>query len=82
MSRELLIYSRPGCHLCEDVALELEGLCRGQAVRLRLVDVDTDPAWREKYGMRIPVVAAGGEELSGYPLDPEAIRAWLHRPFR
>jgi glutathione S-transferase len=43
---------RPGCELCEDFALALR--THGQA--FELVDVDTDPEWRRRYGHRIPVL--------------------------
>lgn len=77
--RELTLYSRPGCHLCHYVLEELEPLCAGAGVTLREVDVDTDERWRERFGVRIPVVCAGEEELSGWPFDRERVRAWIGR---
>jgi hypothetical protein len=80
MTRELLLYSRPGCHLCEEAGEALLGLCRGYDVRLRLVDVDDDPRWQAAYGLRIPVVTCGGQEITAWPLDTDAVRAWLNQP--
>jgi hypothetical protein len=52
-------------------------LCRAAGVALRSVDVDERAEWREAYGLRIPVIWAGGEELSGWPLDRARILGWL-----
>lgn len=75
--RELLVFSRPGCHLCEVLLEQLEPLCRAPAVRLRVVNVDERPDWVERYGIRVPVVCSGQREICGYPLDREAVLAWL-----
>jgi thioredoxin reductase (NADPH) len=78
--KELLVFSRPGCHLCEEVVDRLEPLCRAHGVLLRVADVDLKPEWRERFGLRIPVVCAGDQELSGYPLQDARIVDWLNGP--
>lgn len=70
------LYSRPECHLCERMAEELEPLLEGRA-RIRFVDITEDPALLLRYGERIPVLAAGGEEVSGYPLERERVVRYL-----
>lgn len=72
----LTVYSRRGCHLCEDLLGELEPLLR-QRVRLAVVDIDTDPSLRERYGALVPVVCADEKELCRYHLDRHAVLAWL-----
>lgn len=72
----LTVYSRPGCHLCEDFIEELLPLCRGRA-RLVVEDVDRDPAWREAYGLRIPVLCAGEREVCAVAVDRAAVEAVL-----
>jgi hypothetical protein len=74
--RALILYSRPGCHLCEDVAAQLEPLLHGRAT-LEVVDVDSSIALERRYGLRIPVLVDGEVELSGYPLDLEHVRRHL-----
>ena len=74
--RALILYSRPGCHLCEDVAAQLEPLLRGRAT-LEIVDVDSSVALERRYGLRIPVLVDGDLELSSYPLDLERVRRHL-----
>jgi glutaredoxin len=75
---EVTVFSRPGCHLCEVLLEELEPMCRASGVGVRVVNVDSDPAWQQRYGTRIPVVCAPtGEELSGWPFDRERVHHWL-----
>ena len=65
----LTIYSRPGCHLCDDTRAVLEALLQDRAGRglatPRLVerDIDTDPALHDRYAFVIPVVALGDREV-------------------
>lgn len=74
--RVFTVYSRPGCHLCEEFIEELIPLCRGRA-RLVVEDVDRDPALREAYGLRIPVLCAGSREVCAVRVNHAAVRAAL-----
>jgi hypothetical protein len=74
--KTLVLYSRPGCHLCDDLATELEPHIRGRAA-VRVVNIDDDLELKKRYALRIPVLAAGERELSGYPLDAGAVEAFL-----
>ena len=66
---ELLLYGRPGCHLCEDAHAALEAiLVQREALGLAVPplvqrDIESDPAWLARYAFTIPVVAIGGREL-------------------
>lgn len=77
--KTLSLYSRPGCHLCEDLAAALEPVLRGRA-RLTIVDIDEDIELKKRYGLRIPVLVGGDRELSSFPLDVEAVEAYLAEP--
>jgi len=52
----IVMYSRPGCHLCEQTADWLETL----GAEVTTVDVDADPAGAREYGLRVPVVVHEG----------------------
>jgi hypothetical protein len=67
------VFGRPGCHLCESLVEELYPLCRALGFSLGVVDVDADPASRDRYGLRIPVACLDGEELTGWPLNREHV---------
>jgi glutaredoxin len=56
-----VLYSRRGCHLCE-AAEDLLAMLR-PGVTLVDVDVDADPATRDRYGLRVPVL-----EIDGMPM--------------
>ena len=72
---ELILYTRPGCHLCDD-ARELLAEVSPQTV-LRAVDIENDLALIQAYGVRIPVLRKeNGAEL-GWPFDADALSAFL-----
>ena len=58
---DVVMYTRQGCHLCEEAWEILQAAQKKFAFRLRQVDVDTDPALAEQYGLLIPVVTVDGE---------------------
>jgi hypothetical protein len=71
----LVLYVREGCHLCEEFLMELS-LEIGPAVeRLVIVDVDGDPDLAIRYGLRVPVLAAGDDVLCEGVLDADRLRA-------
>jgi hypothetical protein len=70
--KTLVVYSRNGCHLCEQLIEEILPIVRG---RLEVVvrDIDTREDWRQKYDIRIPVVEYDGEPICQYHLDRAAL---------
>jgi glutaredoxin len=49
------IYTRPGCHLCDEAKVAIHGSgCDGE-FSLEEVNIDEDPALGERYGNDIPV---------------------------
>ncbi|HEX6929141.1 MAG TPA: glutaredoxin family protein [Gammaproteobacteria bacterium] len=69
-----LLYSRPGCHLCEDMKLAVLPLLQAAKVGLDVVNIDDDAALREQYGVRIPVLTLDGEVIAEGRLDADAVR--------
>lgn len=72
----LVLYHRRGCHLCEQMLAAIYG-SYGDEVEVALVDVDTDPELKDRYGLRIPVLAAGGKVLCEGRLDEAALDAYF-----
>lgn len=56
---EVVLYSREDCHLCHQVEEELQSLQNKVPHKLKVVDVDSSPALRRKYGFEVPVVEIG-----------------------
>jgi Glutaredoxin-like domain (DUF836) len=76
--REVVVYSRPGCHLCElalDEIVALHG--EGYRFELREVDIEGDESLLRRMLERIPVVELDGEVVSELVLDRVALRARL-----
>ncbi len=69
----LILYGKPGCHLCEDARVAVLAATERRDVELREVDVSLDPVLERRYGLRIPVLELDGEELFEYVVDPAAL---------
>ena len=57
---ELTLYTRPGCHLCEQAEEHLTLL----EFRYRAVNVDSEVTLRERFGDDVPVLAHGDQVLA------------------
>ena len=74
MSGSLVLYGRPGCHLCDDAR---EVLLRVGA-SFSEVDIERDDALHARLLERIPVVTLDGEELFEHFVDERTLRARLN----
>ena len=70
-SREVVVYSRKGCHLCEIVKESLEKLERRGGFTWREIDVDTDSEMRRLYTDEVPVVFIDGRKAFKYRMDEQ-----------
>jgi len=71
----VVLYARPGCHLCEearDILRTIDGL------RWREVDIDSDDRLLAKFLERIPVVEVDGRVVSELVPDADVIRDAVH----
>jgi glutaredoxin len=75
VSRRLVLYGRPGCHLCDDARAVLERI--GEP--FDEIDIESDDALLAAYLERIPVVALDGDELFDFFVDEAALRKLLDR---
>jgi glutaredoxin len=74
------LYSRPGCHLCEEAKDALGRVALRAPFELLEIDITTDDALHARYLERIPVIALNGEELFDYHVDEDALeRRILYR---
>ena len=67
---QVVLYSRPGCHLCDDARDVILAERARTRFDFREVDVETDDALELAYGVRIPVVTVDGEERFELQVDP------------
>ena len=71
----VFLYSRPGCHLCDNARAVLEAA----GIAFEEVDITTDPALEAEYGILIPVVEQEGRQLFEAGMDPRVLPALLQR---
>lgn len=57
----VVLYTREGCHLCEDVWTQLEEARGRYPLTLEAIDIDSDPALAVRHGEEIPVVLVNGQ---------------------
>jgi glutaredoxin len=74
---EVVLYSRPGCHLCDDARAVLERLRGELPFTLTELDIERDPKLHHAYLERIPVVAIDGEEVFDFFVDEAELRRRL-----
>jgi hypothetical protein len=67
----------PQCGLCDDAAGTLRRLSRRLRLDIERVDVTDEPALRDRYVLRVPVLVVGGAELDVAGIDEAAIARWL-----
>jgi glutaredoxin len=74
----VVVYSRPGCHLCEEALTAIVALHgEGYRFELREVDIESDDDLLRRLLERIPVVEVDGAVVSELLLDQTALRARL-----
>jgi thioredoxin-like negative regulator of GroEL len=56
----LTLFSRPGCHLCEELRRQVETILADVERQWEDVDVDSDPELARRYGESIPVLFVNG----------------------
>jgi glutaredoxin len=75
----VIIYSRPGCHLCDEAkAAILSAGCSDQFV-LEQIDIESDEQLLRKYKYDIPVVAINGVESFIHRVDPREFATRIKR---
>lgn len=80
--RLVILYSRPGCHLCDEAAAVLAQLALDLGFQFETVNVERDPTLEARYGQVLPVVAYAGEEVLRAPLGERKLRTALQSRLR
>jgi glutaredoxin len=77
--RRLTLYSKPGCHLCEDVRSLLDEIGASHAFAIEEVDITSDDTLFARYRFEIPVVLIDGEEVGRGRITERDLLAALER---
>ncbi len=75
----LELYSRPGCHLCDEVKRLCERLAGEFPIQLAEVNIETDPELRARYDQAIPVLFIDGRKAVKYRTTEAALRRLFRR---
>jgi hypothetical protein len=68
------IYSRPGCHLCDEMKAVVHRVAATTPLILEEVDITGDPTLEARYGMEIPVLVVDGRKAAKYRVGEEELR--------
>lgn len=83
MTKQFTVYSRPDCHLCDELCGRLNQLQQEFAFEYQIVNVDSDIEYKKRYGLLIPVLTLKktGESqeqvLCHYQLDEAVLMQYL-----
>jgi glutaredoxin len=77
----LTIYSKPGCHLCDEMKSTVHRVLSTHsaepAVSVDEIDISGDPALIDRYGLEIPVLLIDGRKAAKYRVSDEELRRIL-----
>lgn len=75
--REVTLYTRPGCHLCEEAKNAMAPILREARAMLREVNIAGDAVLEERYGVDIPVIFIGARKAAKHRVDIKQFRRQL-----
>ena len=64
----LTLYSRPGCHLCDEMKAIVQRVAgtAGTPITIEEIDISSDPALEARYGLEVPVLLVDGKKAAKY----------------
>lgn len=75
----ITVYSRPGCHLCDDMKTVVARVATRAGLTVEEVDISTDVELEARYGLEIPVLVLDGRKVAKYRITEEALHTILSR---
>ena len=73
----VVLYSKPGCHLCDDARAVIELVCAELEEGYDEIDISTSAELMSRYGEEIPVTFVDGAQHDYWRVDAERLRAAL-----
>ena len=73
------VYSRHGCHHCENAVNTLEEMREELAFTIEVIYIDGNPELEKLYGHEVPVIHINGEHHDFFKVDPERFRTSLEK---
>lgn len=73
----IVLYGKPGCHLCDEARALLDRLSRRYPMDVEEVDITRDPDLFRRYDIRIPVLLIDGRIEMDAPIGEDGLRRAL-----
>ena len=77
MTGRVTLYTRPGCHLCDEARAVVDRVCTDLGESFDEVDIDADPALVERFTDEVPVTFVDGRQHDFWRVDEGRLRAAL-----
>ena len=74
----VIIYSRPGCHLCDEAKAAIMAAGCNDQFTLEEVNIECDDELLRKYKYDIPVITIDGVETFIHRVDPSEFRTRIN----
>src|SRR5271156_7063541 len=75
--RDVTMYTREGCHLCEEAKAAMIPILKALGARLQEVDIDDDPTLLARYNNDVPVIFVGPHLFAQHRIDAARLRRHL-----
>ena len=75
--RAVTIYSRPGCHLCDEMKAVVQKVAQSVPLVVEEIDITSDAELEARYGLEIPVLMINGRKAAKYRVTEEQLRLAL-----
>ena len=79
MTARVTLYSRPGCHLCDDARAVIQAVCDELGESYEEISILDDPELLRRYAEEIPVTLVDGRQHDFWRVRAERLRAALAR---
>ncbi len=77
MTDRVTLYTRPGCHLCDDARAVVARVCADLGETFVEVDITTDDDLEDRFGEEIPVTLVDGRQHDFWRVDETRLRTAL-----
>jgi glutaredoxin len=77
MNARVVVYVKPGCHLCSDAVDVVAAVCAEVGASWTSVDIIEDAELMARWGEYVPVILVDGEVHDWFRVAPERLRAAL-----
>ena len=73
----ITLYTRPGCHLCDDARAVIEGVCADLGESYEEIDITGDDELEDRFTDDVPVTFVDGRQHDFWRVDETRLRAAL-----